>query len=172
MLNYYFWEDGDDSRNISTTKQNRDQWHSHRFYIKITRWTETFWLFISARDSQAPWWKGLKAQHWGPLDKDVFPACGSSKKANRFPGYNKKVWKIPWHNEQWRLFFFRETGRLPSYHLKARRQVERIPSNVSETARSEDDLLWMSGKANYWQSDGRIHNYERHGESWSDSLFY
>lgn len=38
-------------------------------------------------------------------------------------------------------FFFRGTGRLPSYHLKATGQVERIPSNASETARSEDDLF-------------------------------
>lgn len=38
-------------------------------------------------------------------------------------------------------FFFRGTGCLPSYHLKATGQVERIPSNASETARSEDDLF-------------------------------
>lgn len=37
--------------------------------------------------------------------------------------------------------FFREPGCLPSDYLKATRQVERIPSNASETARSEDDLV-------------------------------
>lgn len=135
MLNYYFWEDGDDSRNISTTKAKQGPMTFTSILHKDNQVDRNILPFSSQLGTHRPLdEKDSRHNIEDCFDKDVFPACTAVKKQIGFRDITKRVGRYHGTMNNEGFFLFRETGRLPSYHLKARRQVERIPSNVSETA--------------------------------------
>lgn len=171
VSNYAFWENGNNSRKISATKQHKDQWHSNWFDIKITRWTETFWLFISARDLQAPWWKGsghsiearsikMFSRHVAAV-KEQIGFRNITKRAGRYSGtMNNEGFFL---QRDWTPAIFpperNEAGwKNPKQYLwessKWGWSVRSVWEGELLAVREKDSQLWKAGK------------------SWSDSSFY